>query len=287
MVNNFHTANMLAEYSMNLLRGQMISQLMTGQPLQGMSLAEFILGKPAAQARRSGKDMMDDALSGLMRSDAGMLRQASKNMLQGKELLQAGSSAIKSIQEKVARMSEITAHLQNNYVQTEADVLKSEYTDLAASIKSTIEGAQFNGISLLDGAAWASDERVSVSGDTGKISLQAGKAPTELTLYDLQSYKNGFNANDLGQGLDADQDRATLSATADALKQFSTMLSGMGSSYEARAGLLDNEAASFERQADILDEATSRAKPEDEESLKQALVDILMRDTGSLIKGFS
>lgn len=279
MARDLYTANTLAEYSLNLLRGQMITQIISGQGLSGvngMSLTEFILGKPK-EARRSGADMMNDALTGLMRSDAAMLRQASKNMMQGKALLETGRDAIKNIQEKARRMSEITAELQANYVNDVA--LKDEYASLASGIKSIIEGTQFNGIKLLDGEKWAEDERITVDGSTGKISLQAGNAPSTLTIYNLEAYKTAFQATDLDPG--------SLSATAGMLGQFSTMLEGMGYSYDARAGLLDSEAASFERQADILDEATGKAKPGDEESLKQTLVDILMRDSGSVLSGVS
>lgn len=280
MADNYYAANVLAEYSLNLLRGQMITQLMTGQGIfggGGVSLSEFILGKPKESARRSGTDMMNDALTGLMRSDAAMLRQASKNMLQGKALLEVGSEAISGIREKVARMNEIVTELQSDY--TSAATLKTEYTSLADSIKSVIEGTQYNGIKLLDGENWAGDERITVNGGTGKISLQAGNAGTELTLYDLQAYKTAFDESDLDQG--------NLATTASALGQLSTTLEGMEASYKARAGLLNSEAASFERQADILDEATGRAKPGDEESLKQTLIDILMRETGSVLQGMS
>lgn len=279
MANNLYSASALAEYSLNLLRGQMITQIITGQGLSGtggLSLTEYILGKKQ-EARRSGTDMMNDALTGLMRSDAAMLRQASKNMQQGKALLEAGGEGINSVLEKVKRMSEITAELQSNY--SNAATLKVEYMELAGNIKSVIEGAKFNGISLLDGEKWGDDERIKVNGATGKLSLQAGNAPTELTLYDLQSYKSSFQATDLDLG--------NLTATAGALSQLETTLEGMRDSYKARAGLLDSESATFERQAGILDEATRRAKPGDEESLKQALIDILMRDSGSVLSGTS
>lgn len=272
MAGDFYTANMLAEYSLNLLRGQMITQLVSGQGLPGtggLSLTEFILGKPK-EKRRSGTDMMNDALSGLMRSDAAMLRQASKNMLQGKALLGTGNEAIKSMQEKAQRMGDILSEMQSSGLGNSA--LEAEYASLSSDIKGIIEGTKFNGISLFDGSAWQNDERVSTDGSgVGKISLQAGNSTTELTLYDLGNYKDPAIFDINGQN------------TASALEQFKRMLSGMGSSYTARAGLLDSEAASFERQAEILDEATGKAKPGDEEGLKEALVDILMRDKGSLV----
>ena len=93
-----YNADLLAEYSLNLLRGQMFSQL-TGMSLNGWSLADFVLGRPP---KRSGTDIMNDAVSGLMRSDAALLRQGSKNMAQGKALLESGAAALESIAGKAA-----------------------------------------------------------------------------------------------------------------------------------------------------------------------------------------
>lgn len=274
MANYNYNSSALAQYSLNLLRGQMITQIISGKDLAaagGLSLTEYILGK-RDEKKRSGTDMMNDALTGLMRSDAAMLRQASKNMMQGKALLEAGSAGIESIQDKVRRMSEITAELQNDY--TNAAALKVEYMELADNIKSIIEGTSFNGLSLLDGDGWADDERITTSGMTGKLGLQSGKAQNELTLFDLKFYKSGWAASDL--------DQVNLSLTAGTLSQFMTTLEGMNESYKARAGLLNSEAATFERQAGILDKATGKAKPGDEGSLRDALVEILMRDSGSV-----
>ncbi len=77
----YHASSNAAQYAMQLLRGQMVSQIISGQMggVGGLSLNEFMLGKQE-KPRRSGTDIMNDALSGLIRSDARMLRQASKNM---------------------------------------------------------------------------------------------------------------------------------------------------------------------------------------------------------------
>ncbi len=278
MANGYFDANALAQYSLNLLRGQMITQLVGGQmcgELGGASLTEFILGRAKPQ-KRTGTDMMNDALTGLMRSDAAMLRQGSKNMEQGRALLEVGESALSGISEKVGRMREIVDALQNDYSQY--SVLEPEYTSLSADIKSVIEGTSFNGLRILDGSTWAADGRVTPNGDTGKLALQAGNSQSELTLYDLQNYKDLFVSADLSSP-------AQLALTASSLEHFSGMLSGMEESYKARAGLLATEGAGMLRQADILDEATGRAKPGDEDGLRQVLIDILMRENGSVLDG--
>jgi flagellin-like hook-associated protein FlgL len=259
----------LAEYSLNLLRGQMISRLMAGG-LSGLSLTDLILER---RPRRSGTDIMNDALSGLRRSDAAMLRQAAKNMAQGKALLETGKEALENISGKVSRMREVVEGLKSDLGDT---ALRAEYLSLAGDIKSSVQGASFNGLRLLDGENWGSDERIKVDGDTGKLSLQAGNTPTELTLFDLQGYKDKFTAADFADVNALDQ------AGAD-LKAFSNLLSGMQESYAARAGLLASEGAAMARSADIMDEVRNTATSDDPESLRQAVINILMREQGALL----
>lgn len=277
-----YNADLLAEYSLNLLRGQMFSQL-TGMSLNGWSLADFVLGRPP---KRSGTDIMNDAVSGLMRSDAALLRQGSKNMAQGKALLESGAAALESIAGKAARMKEIVDSVDPSLAGTATlDALKAEYLSLASAVKGVIEGTSFNGLRILDGAAWSGrDGDISPAGGTGKISLSAGGAPSDLTLFDLQNYKDMF-ANS------ADADFGALSGVLpgptdirNTLANFVSLLGDMGASYKARAGLLENEGQSLERRASILDEATGKAAPGDEAALRQALLDILLREQGALLE---
>jgi flagellin len=265
---NSYAPGEAALYSMQLLRGQMLGQLLLGQ-ISGISLNEFILGKPAS-ARRSGRAMMNDALTGLMRSDAAMLRQASKNMGEGEAVSKLAGEGIQSIHEKMSRMREIALGVQASGSAGPSE--KDEYMALAAQIAAVVENTGYNGIGLLDGSAWAADPRVAGSGGTGKLSLQAGRSQVDLTLYNLEYLKNSFDSADL-------DDAGTIASLDTGLRS----LDAMRESYAARAGLYASEAASYERQAGILDEAAGKAKPGDEQSLKDALLNILLREQGMLV----
>ena len=264
--------DILAEYSLNLLRGQMLTQLMGMSHMSGLSLNEFILGHPGA--RRSGKEMMQDALTGLLRSDVAMLRQGSKNLEQGKALLQSGDTALENISTKITRMREIVEAMRLS--PSNAAQLEAEYDDLSASVSSSIENTSFNGLKILDSQGW--DERVRPAGAVGKLELQSGNSSSEITLYDLSLYKNHFTSStDLAAG--------NLDVTAGELGAFTGMLDGLRENYQARAGLLDAEAVALERQADILQEATGKAKPNDWQSLREILLDLLLREHGSVADG--
>jgi flagellin len=259
--------------ALNLLRGQMIAQMLVGGLTGALSLTEFILGQ-VAPARRTGRDMMHDALTGLMRSDAAMLRQGAMNLNQGRALLETGSRAVSGIEAKVARMKDLAAMMPASGTPE-----YTEYGDLAADIASLIAGTQFNGLSILDSSAWA-QAGIQLDGAVGKISVQAGKSPLQLTLYDLEPYKTAFDITDLDSTTSA-------AAAAASLDQFSSLLAGMKESYEARAGLLASEGTALQRQADILDEATGKAGTGGVEALREALINILMRESGAVLNGIS
>jgi flagellin-like hook-associated protein FlgL len=256
---------------MQLLRGQMVNQLMLGQ-IGGISLNEYMLGN--SPPARSGREIMNDALSGLMRSDAAMLHQASKNMGEGEVISKQAGEAVKSLRENIALMYDLAVKYSSASTD-EKLVLRSEYGDLAAQVKATVENTGYNGIKLLDGNAWAGDERIQSAGGTGKLTLQAGRSPTEMTLFNLDAYTK-FNAED---DLDGDALTGTI-GKLDAAKNF---LGTLHESFEAKAGLYASEAASYARQADILDEATGKAAPGDEQSLKDALLNILLREQGIVL----
>jgi flagellin len=277
MANSYATGD-AAQYSMQLLRGQMINQLMLGQ-IGGMSLNEFILGKPTM---RSGREMMNDALTGLMRSDAAMLHQASKNMGEGESISKIAGEAVKSIRDKIIRMQDISDALFNSSTPlADHSTLKAEYSDLASQIKATIENTSYNGMKLLDGSAWTDGRITSIgTGETGKLTLQAGQSPTDLTLYNLAIDKNFFD------NTPADNN-AFFEGTYAFLETKQQTLSGMQQSYEARAGLYAAEASSYERQADIIDEATGKATPGDVQSLKDSLLNILLREQGLVVNSNS
>ncbi|MCL1916317.1 MAG: hypothetical protein FWG17_06415 [Desulfovibrionaceae bacterium] len=265
--------NFLTDYSLNLLRGQMLEQLTLGGISGGMSLLGFTLGQPA---RRSGREMMNDALTGLMRSDAAMLRQGAKNLDQGKALLETGIAALESMQAQVERMRDIVGQFRAG--EGTAD-LGAEYANLNRNLNETLGGTSFNGLKLFDGSGWDEDERVQTDGNVGRLELQAGQSQHGLTLYDLSEHKDiGYN-----KITNPDNPSQTELADQDAeLAGFAQRLAGIQESYQARSGLLASEGAALERQADILQEATRRAGSQDQQTMRQILMELLLREQGGL-----
>lgn len=285
-----------AQYSLQLLRGQMISEMVTeqlsgpasarsGASGSGISLREYILGKTEqprpGEASLNPGSTLNGALVGVLADDAAKLRQASKNLGQGVKISRRASSALANTQDKVRRMREIVAALGDPSLSASEKVaLRVEYNGLSRQIAEEVQNTEYQGTKLLDGESWAENPAVTPgeNNDSGTLTLQGGPEETKLTLYNITPYTN-FTPGDTDEG--------ALTATAQMLAEADSLFGTMRESYEARAGLYAAEAASYERQADLLDEAGQRARPGDAQNLREKLLELMTSEQGQLLNAQS
>ncbi len=268
-----------AQQALQLLRTQYVSQLVMGDAFAGLSMTDFMLGKTAP--RRSGKDIMNDALTGLMRSDSAMLRQASRNMADGKSVYDLAGGALKGITENLEGMKRILADIQSGAIPNNPTAIhdaKVSYMDYASGIGDIIDNTSFNGISLTDKSLWQNNPQVAVQGDYGKLSIQAGKSPTELTLSDLSGLKTAFSPAQVNMG--------NATQTIRMLDEKLSEIGALAQTYQARGSSFGSEAAYFNRQAGLLSEAAKRSQNEGL-SLKDVLLDLLLSEQGGLVNSRS
>ncbi len=266
-----------AEQSLQLLRAQFVSQFLLGDSMSGLSMTDFLLDKKPA--RRSGTDIMNDALTGLMRSDTAMMRQASSNMQEGKNVYKLAENAVKSIQDNLQTMRQLAVDVRSGVIPpAEKPAARHTYMALADNIKNIIDETSYNGHSLTDLAAWQRDPAFMVDDKYGALRVQAGDSTTLLRLNDLSGLKDAFAQDDFNAG--------KIDAAIAKLDGFITELTGLDEQYGARAKAFDAESAHFTRQADIFKEATDRAQNK-QMPAQQALWDILMQDQGNLLNAKS
>lgn len=271
----------MAQYSLQLLRGQMINQLAhvqlahqaVGQTAyNGISLQEFIKGKRDRPKRRDPGIMLGEALNGIMRSDPTLLRHAAINLGEGVKIAKLASESLAVVQERVRRLRVIVSALHDPELSPNArQALRAEYNSLARLIASEVQSAVYRGMHILDGNAWKNEKYITPdpSGDTGKIVLQVGRETMGLTLFNIASL-TAFRPTDTEEG--------SLTVTDRMLLEVDSMFSSMREIYDARAGIYAQEAASYERRADLLDAARQRVSPGDEQALRDILLEIIMRE---------
>jgi hypothetical protein len=278
-VPDYNSSPLTAQLTLELLRGRMVTHLISGLPGSPNISGDIIIPPGYSGAvqlpvrpMRSGTEMMNDALSGLRRGEAAMYRQASRNMAEGASMVEMAAEALNNIHGALQRMRDVAEAIQQTPPSPQQDVLKQEYADLGSFITALVKGTAYNGIKLLDGSSWGQDERIvqGSGGTTGKVSLQAGKTSTDLTLFNLADLK----------ALPQDPEAP---ATISALSEIQGRVSVIRETYEARSHLYGSEAFSFSRQADILDRPVKQTGFEGGNSFGDILFEMTMSGKGALV----
>ena len=140
-----------------------------------------------------------------------------------------------------------------------------------STLAATVSGTQYNGISLLDGDAWGTDKRLTVSGDgaTATVPIQLGYGTSTFSLHTLSGLKE-LTAVDLNTISPAD-----LTALANSLADYGSILATLNSNYTSLATSYTSEKNFMIEQAEILARAAKNALPDD--------TDPLLRSRGGIV----
>jgi flagellin len=117
------------------------------------------------------------AVRELIRADVAVLRQGSRNALDGISMLQAAEGAIAAIDEILIRMSELAEQsATGTYSTPQRSIMDSEFQELMAEITRIAKTTSFNGITLLDNS---DSYDIHVGSNTYKIAVQGGDVTAE------------------------------------------------------------------------------------------------------------
>ena len=161
---------------------------------------------------------------------------------------------------------------------------QAEYDNLASSLEAVITNTQYNGISLLDGTQWGTDERLARDGNTATLGIHMGGGVSSFSLRDLSTL-GAYN------GLDLQDHTALTDKLAQVSKDLGTV-STMSTGYEAIAGSYLGEAKRLDSQAEILAQTAQRAQygassiegsSNSEGAIQNILLDFILRDQGKLV----
>lgn len=226
----------------------------------------------------SKRDMLGVAISGQTRADAGMLRQASRNVTEASGMMSIASEGASSLNTMLKEAQDLAIKYQASTDVTEKDQLEIQYNALKGNIDNVIETTTYNGMALMDGDQWSSasnEGRVKSSGSklSGTVEIYAGKSGFDL------AFSNARKSISEPLGLlDIDSD-----GVVNELSEMVTTTEMMTDFYAQRAASLDFQAKSLERQAGILDEVAKNQIFRPEGNIKDILADLAMRDRGTIL----
>ena len=274
----------LRQQTLALLGQEFLVQALSSSGSLNSAVAEILL-RPAPTAT-TGREKSAAALTGRIRGDSAVLLQGSKNASEAASMGTMIKDATHSMAETMNEMLTIAQAVKNNTMT--AEDAEISFSMLASQLTGTIEGTQYNGISLLDKTGWAGDERLteSADGSSATLSIQVGNAASTFTLRDLSGMK-GYETTDLS-------DPSSLTALIDSLSTNIGTLNTLSSGYQSVAGSYTGEAKFMEQQAAPLAAAAAKAQSgasqasgssgaSSEDTLKSLVMDALLRDQGRLV----
>lgn len=231
----------------------------------------------------SGREKAATALTGRIRSDSGMMRQASQNAAEGATMATLIKDATLTLGEKLSALQTVVQSYQAGQM-TGAEA-KDAFANIARNISATVSGTAYNGISLLDKSGWDSRLTPSDTDNTASLSIQLGNAASTFTVRDL---------SDLKRFASIDVTTLTAQELSDLVTGISTdiaSVTAMSSGYESLAGSYTADAKYFENQAELLAATAAQtikaASREDGsssgQSVQSILIDLLLRDQGKIV----
>jgi len=265
-------SSMLQGHITFLLQKQLIEQL------SGLSDSTSLTEALLQRHRKSGREIAAEAITGRIRSDAGVLRQSARNLREGGDMAEIARTGVASIVESLKKMHDLALNAPADGVDTNA------YRAHVESIQNVIRSTSYNGISLLsrfqyrkDGnnwleqPQWGVDERVSLNNTTpatGSINIQAGNGTRTVTLTDF----SGMNLPDFDDP-----------SLATKLSELISTMKMHERSYGQLASSMASEAKSIERQSRILDLSATRTISGAGTDPASRLLFFLLSEQGKLI----
>jgi flagellin len=247
------------------LQRELIGQLVESGDTQ--ALADKLL-KPRL---KSGREIAAEALTGLMRSDAALFRQAKNNALEGRSIADTLHSTMQGISAALETMKDIAAR----YDSVSPDAAdRAAYEEARRTISDLVGNAEYNGISLMDGTKWGNDSRLKVENGEASLNVRMGKTDKSLLLTDMNQFFSALPAfHELGTaGAPGELDAALKTAT-----MYEAGYKGLSASFQSSAKALGV-------QADIDDDAAARSILGAREDVEGRLLYYLLTEHGKILR---
>jgi len=266
--------NFLYSYSTQLLQQEMLTNQLFGASKVGQDLRSLVLG--GSVRATTFTNPFEEAISGTLRADAGSTRQASRNVGEAASMVGVARTDMATIVDALADMEDIIDKIDTGELDQTSSVVQADYNALRDKITGTISNSDFNGIALLDGSQWGTNQIDS----NGNVYIQTSDdGGFNVTFHNVDDYSW---SSLVGSELDnsAAGDRAAQLAL---VRSFKGDMEAILSMYEGKEDSLQSQQTHLQSQAQLLDQAAQMRKPSDPNySLEQLLADLIARDTGTI-----
>ena len=259
--------SILIDTSMQLMQQSLLTNALFQAGPVGQSLRDMILAPRNVQPLTNP---FDEAITGTLRADVRATLQNADNVTEAASMVGIANESVATIKSNLEEMQAIIESITT----TPTAAQTSTYNSLKDQIVSLISQTEYNGISLLDGTKWGTDQIDS----NGNVYIQAYKnGGFNLNFQDF----NALNFTELtSANLNNSTDRATeLARVTDKLGS-TTIINDI---YTNRQSGLEYQAENLKGQSELLEQAVEARRQQPTTSTEDILLNLLLRDTGSLL----
>lgn len=256
--------------AMNTWQNDLLSNTLFAGSRVGRSLRDMIL---AAQPVRPLTNPFEEAITGTLRADAAATRANASNVGEAAAMVGVAKTAVTQISDALADMENIIDQINEGELSASSSVVQADYDALRDKIKGLVSDSDYNGISMLDGSQWGTDQIDS----SGNVYIQAGKdGGFNITFHNL----DGINWDNLsGAALDGD-----LATQLSHVQSFRQDIDAVESVYSGKLSSLENQQDQLLAQADLLDQAVAnRRSSASGMTTEQILLNLILGDSGSIL----
>lgn len=267
--------NFIYSYSTQLLQQDMLTNQLFGASKVGQDLRSMMLGGSTRAATFTNP--FEEAISGTLRADAGATRQASRNVGEAASMVGIARNDMATIVDALNDMEDIIDKIDSGELDETSAVVQSDFDALRDKVTGVISNSDYNGIAMLDGTQWDTDQ-IDANGNVYIQTSDSGGF--NVTFHNVEGYNwAGLSGSELDDS--AGGDRAAQLAL---VQSFQGDMEAILSTYESKEDSLQAQETHLQSQAQLLDQAAQMRKPSDPDySLEQLLADLILRETGTLV----
>jgi len=263
----------ILDYSTRLLQQDMLTNSLFGSSSVGRDLRSLVLGE--ARTATTFTNPFEQAISGTLRADAGATRQASRNVGEAASMMGVARTDMATIVDALNDMEDIIDKIDTGELDGSSAVVQADYDALKEKITGTISNSDFNGIALLDGTKWGTNQIDA----NGNVYIQSSKeGGFNITFHNVEA-ENWAGLDKTKLAVPADR--------ADQLALVQSLQSDMNAVldvYEGKEDSLKSQELHLQSQSQILDKAAQLRMPESGTAdLEKLIADLVAKNLGDII----
>lgn len=262
---------LIYDTSLQLLQQDLLTNTLFQNGPVGRSLRDMVLSRQPVQPLTNP---YDEAITGSLRADSRTTMQNSRNVTEAASMVGIAEEGVAGIQSALEEMQGIIADINSGKLDKTSTIVRDNYNDLKTKVLGYISNTEYNGIHMLDSTKWGTDQ-ISSSGAVHVQAFKDGGFNVQFQAVNSLNFA-GLSGADLAN----DTTRADQNAL---LSSLHSEVSAVQDMYASRQESLTYQAERLKSQSGLLDQAVEARRQTPTATVADLLLDLVLKDSGSLL----